>query len=495
VITIDTPDFTRDRWGRPLVTDPTGGTKPLAYGRPSSFGKCIDDDWNLQLWAKRKVLEGLVKDHALYATACALTFDDTSKEAKAEINKVVEKALAAVRTDARAELGTALHTMTEKVDRGEVMDLPPVFRADVDAYQKALAQAGFRVVPGMIELHCVCDELELAGSFDRLLEHIDTGTIYVGDLKTGASVDYPHGYAVQLAVYANSLFYDVDTGQRSPMPDGLSRDHGVIIHLPAGEGSCSVHYIDLAKGWKAAGVAAWVKRDWQKDKGLLSPVVRIAPPAVAAPAPPVEHLPTASDALAALRTRIADLSLEQRAQLKAVWPSGVNLNKMSGLGISEGLFLNGLVDAVDGALAHTDDGADVYEVNRNPDEGGDADPGAIAALRSMTAAIPPNGGAQWLTRTVHGCELAGASISLNEKHGGRPSLRRFELCRALYLLAKNEMTDRLDDMVRATVGDVPGPTVALLASMGVDEATTFALHVTALVAGVEGAAALPITAA
>src|SRR4249920_235579 len=28
-----TPDVTRDRWGRRLVTDPRGGTKPLAYGR------------------------------------------------------------------------------------------------------------------------------------------------------------------------------------------------------------------------------------------------------------------------------------------------------------------------------------------------------------------------------------------------------------------------------------------------------------------------------
>jgi hypothetical protein len=72
----------------------------------------------------------------------------------------------------------------------------------------------------------------------------------------------------------------------------------------------------------------------------------------------------------------------------------------------------------------------------------------------------------------------------------RPSLRRFELCRALYKLAANGLTDRLDDMVHATVGDVPGPSVALLASMGVDEATTFARHVDALVLDADDTARL-----
>jgi hypothetical protein len=389
------------------------------------------------------------------------------------------------------------------------VDLPPVFRTDVDAYTAALAQAGFRVVPGMIELHCVCDELELAGSFDRLLEHIDTGVIVVGDVKTGASVDYPHGYAVQEAVYSHSLLYDINTGQRSPMPEGLDRSKGVIIHLPAGEGTCSIYWIDLDKGWEAAKVASWVKRDWQKDKGLLSPVIRIAPPASPRAegeaaltsslrgdvrAAPVEHLPTASDALVALRARIAGLTFDQRAELKATWPKGVNLNKTSGLGISEGLFLNGLVDQVlgdDDATAAEAQFAK-WESQEPPDEGRDADPGAIETLRSKTAAIPPGGGAAWLTQTVRGCELAGASISMKE----RPSLRRFELCRALYLLAANGLTDRFDDMVSAVIGDIDErDPVALLASMDVDEATTFALHITALVAGVEGAAAQPTTAA
>jgi hypothetical protein len=184
-----------------------------------------------------------------------------------------------------------------------------------------------------------------------------------------------------------------------------------------------------------------------------------------------------------LYVRINALTDKQRAELKSRWPKGVNLKRK--ITLNDRLTVASLLDDIENPAT----------VPEPPEEGRDADPATVATLRAMTAAIPPDGGAAWLTRTVRGCELAGASISMNEKQGGRPSLRRFELCRALYLLAANKMTDRLDDMVRATVGDVPGPTVALLASMGVDEATTFALHVTALVAGVEGAAAQPISAA
>jgi hypothetical protein len=268
------------------------------------------------------------------------------------------------------------------------------------------------------------------------------------------------------------------------MPEKLDRTQGVIIHLPAGEGTCSVHYIDLVKGWKAAGVASWVKRDWQKDKGLLSPVVRIAPPVPSPPSAPVEHDASVEkepvQLNADLYVRINALTDEQRAELKARWPKGVNLKR--NVTLNQRFEIAALISAIEQPAV----------VKEPPNEGRAADPDTVKTLRSMAAALPPDGGgAQWMTRTIRGCELAGAPISVTEV----ASLRRFELCRALYLLAANKMTDRFDDMVRATVGDVPGDTVALLASMNVDEATQFALHVTALVAGVEVATAQPITAA
>jgi hypothetical protein len=465
----------------------------LPYGRPSGLGKCIDDTYNLDLWKNRKAIQGLAKDHAIYAQACATPNNDDSddptlaKASKKKWNGIVEDALAAMRSGSRAELGDALHTMTERIDRGEVVDLPPVFRTDVDAYHTALTQAGLRVVPGMIECHCVCDELEQAGSFDRVLEDIDTGERFIGDLKTGSTVDYPHSYGVQLGVYSRSLLYDVTTGQRSPMPERVSQDRGVIIHLPAGEGRCSVHWIDLVKGWEAAKVAYWVKYTWQKDKSLLSPIIRIAPPVVAS-APPVEHqIEHQTRAVVELRARIADLTDEQRAELKAIWPKGINLKTTITLSMVQVLHLDGIIDRVAGPREVTPP----TTITVPPDEGREVEQSTIDMLRAKTAAIPPDGGAAWLTRTVHGCKLAGASISMKEN----PSLRRFELCRALYKLAANRLTDRLDDMVHATVGDVPGPTVTLLASMGADEATIFARHVDALVLDAKDAAAQPNPAA
>jgi hypothetical protein len=77
--------------------------------------------------------------------------------------------------------------------------------------------------------------------------------------------------AMQLAVYAHSLAYDPDTGGRTET--GVSLDRGVVIHLPAGEGRCELHEVDLAAGWEAVQIARQV-RDWRKRKDLSRPYAR-----------------------------------------------------------------------------------------------------------------------------------------------------------------------------------------------------------------------------
>jgi hypothetical protein len=414
-------DFQRDRWGRPLVADPVTG-KMVPYGRPSSFGKCIDDTYNLELWAKRKVAQGIMLDRSIYATAVSLPIDDTSKDNKSAWNTVCEKALTAAKTHAAADTGTALHLMTERIDRGETLDLPEVFAADVDAYRAALAAAGLSVVPGQVEIHVVCDALELAGTFDRI---VTDGTRYfIADLKTGTSVDYPHGYAVQLAIYSRAQGYDIAENKRYDLPP-VDQATGIIIHLPAGRGECFVRPIDLEAGWEAAQLAARVKK-WQKKKDLLGgTMVKPASPLRAA-----------------------------QAAVKAV-------------------------DA-----AHPAPVADVptFRVKTDPDEGGQADPRAVALLRQRLNELAKAdvGARKWLEGLMREAVAAGCTLDLK----ANPSLRRFEACRGLYLIAKSDDRDLgLLPLLILVLGDLQPsiPLGAYVGSLDVHEATQFARYCDQLV--------------
>lgn len=463
-IALKAQDFARDRWGRPLILI---DGKKVPYQRPSSLGDCIDNRFNLELWQKRIVAQGLATDHAVYATAVALGIEDT-KENKSAWNDVVKQAMSVRRSSSKAELGTALHKMTERVDRGEALDLPPVFAADIAAYRKAMELCGLSVYPGMIECRCVCDEVQAAGTFDRLLVDAN-GTVYIGDVKTGASADYPHGFAVQLSVYGHAELYDPGTDERTPLPEKLDRTKGVIIHLPAGEARCSIHWIDLTKGWEAAKVAHWVRQTWQKDKGLLTQLTTIS-----APAAPTAHQdqPASNPRTVQLQERIAKMTDAQRTVLRARWPKGISLKK--GISAVEYDILIPLIVDVE---------ATEEQIRTTPDEGRDASPDAVAVLRTKFEALTSQQ-QTWINGLTTEAKKAGGGLSIKLV----PSLRRFEIGRALVALAAHNHMDRLAELVAAVIGDVPGSPGALLASMGADDAVKFALLVDALVIGEEGAA-------
>ena len=92
------------------------------------------------------------------------------------------------------------------------------------------------------------------------------GTSFIGDLKTGKRLDYAlPGYCIQLAIYADGQFYDVETDERSPLPDGLHTGWGILVHLPAGQATATLLWADLEVGRVGARIVqqvrAWRKRD------------------------------------------------------------------------------------------------------------------------------------------------------------------------------------------------------------------------------------------
>ena len=269
---MNTDDIPRDRWGRPLIT-PVDGGKPIGYTRVSTLAKALDDKTALTKWKCRQTALGLAVRPDLVTKTKAVEPTD-----KRTLDEVVEEALAAAASDRAANVGTALHALTEKVDAGHDPDtlvdrLDPLF-LDLVAYREATAHLGMEAA----ELFIVCDELQAAGTFDRLVNVPGYG-LMVADLKTGQhEPNYPHGVAQQIAIYAHGSLYTPQEGRIAALADiGVRTDVGLLIHLPAERGTCDLYLIDLDHGWALAQAAVAVRSAYK-----VKPLTKLPAPAPAA---------------------------------------------------------------------------------------------------------------------------------------------------------------------------------------------------------------------
>lgn len=249
-------EIPRDRYGRPLIKQPDGSE--VAYTRVSTLAKALDDLNNLMAWKARKTAEGLVRRPdllTLISGAIANGDPDTHWPTKRALNDAVGQAMEAAGASKGATAGTGFHSLTEAIDRGnEPLFVSDADQARLDAYRAATA--GIEWLD--IETFVVCDELQTAGTFDRL-GRLPDGRVVVADLKSGKSeADYPLSTTVQIATYANGLRYDPETGARSPLHADLDASDGLLIHLPP-SGGCQLYSLDLAIGWQAAQIAAQVR--------------------------------------------------------------------------------------------------------------------------------------------------------------------------------------------------------------------------------------------
>lgn len=253
-----TEDIKRDRWGRPLI-EPVGGGKAVAYTRVSTLAKTLDNKEQLMRWKCRQTAMGLGKRNDLVAMAGAVGDD------KGKLDEIVAEAMSAAASSAAANLGTTLHALTEHVDNGTKPDyLPGELIGDLTAYEEAMR--GISVLGS--EKFIVNDEVQAAGTFDRLLAIPGIGMV-VADIKTGQhEPNYPHATCIQVATYARGHLYDHDKGRIKYLPDaGVSTDVGLMIWLPAGKARCELYLLDLNLGWELAQTAARV-RDVYKSKPL-----------------------------------------------------------------------------------------------------------------------------------------------------------------------------------------------------------------------------------
>lgn len=277
------PEIERNHWGQALIAPPGPPTsKRVPYSRATTIAATLDDQFNLGVWKQRMVALGLVARPDLVTAIAACEPDD-----KGAIDGFVDLAFEASGANAARAIGTALHAFTERLDRGlDLGFLPDQHRADLDAYQREAERIGWQVLD--VERFVVLDPHKIAGTADRIVQ-ID-GRAYIADIKTGSSVDYPHAFAAQLAIYAHALPYNIGEHRREPWQVIPDQERALIIWLPAGQGRCEVKWLDIAAGWEAVKLAMQV-RTWRKTRGLIEPytppVRALAPATLDHPAVPL----------------------------------------------------------------------------------------------------------------------------------------------------------------------------------------------------------------
>jgi hypothetical protein len=256
----------RDRWGRPLIIPPDGG-KPVGYTRATTVAKTLDDEGSLIKWAQRMTAAGLARRPDLLALLAAKidTNGDIAEHHKTDVQRICDEAKEHGGGSKAANLGTALHALTEQYDLGQTPTVPADLQADIDIYRRTVEP--FEVLA--VEQFIVLDEHQIGGTFDRLWRLPD-GRNVIADLKTGQNLDYSwRSIAVQLAIYAAGVRYH--DGQRSPLwPEPVDQDTGIVIHLPVNQGRCDLYQIDLRAGTIALQHSMWARR-WRNRKDLATP--------------------------------------------------------------------------------------------------------------------------------------------------------------------------------------------------------------------------------
>jgi hypothetical protein len=261
----------RDQYGRYKVLAPKG-KKPVGYSRATTIAKALDDTSNLAAWGKRMTALGLAQRPDLLAMV--QTTDAADKKA---LDRLCESASEAGGATARRDLGTALHKMFEQSCVTPGYKPPATYAADITAIHQTLREAGLQVVDECSELMVVIDKHQIAGMADLIVERITDGELFIADLKTGSSVQYGAlGWAIQLSIYANAdniyiqgAAVDGSEDLRAPMP-AVNKQQAFIIHCEPESGSCTLHTLNIERGFQALECAMEV-REWRKARQLLVP--------------------------------------------------------------------------------------------------------------------------------------------------------------------------------------------------------------------------------
>ena len=274
----DVPKAIREKSPYSRIPDPLTGKK-RRWVRVSTISRTIANEYLLNLWKQRMVAKGMALRPDLVARMCSLE----NAEDRDDMNEIAAAAMEAAKASEGANNGTALHDFTKLFDLGKEVTPPTLaWTKDITGYATTLHEWGFKVVPGMVERTVCIPELGIIGTFDRLLEHVRTGRLYIGDLKTAGKIHFGWGeIAMQLAMYSRGAWlWDKNTRTWSPMVEvgEIDQDRAVVMHVKIGTGKCQLWRVRIDAGWDELDTALRARKyNARKDLAeLINPPVNWA---------------------------------------------------------------------------------------------------------------------------------------------------------------------------------------------------------------------------
>jgi len=277
-------DCPRDRFKRPvMVADPADPTGALVtYQRVTTLAGMIDDTYNLTLWKMRGVAKGVAwRDDLRIAAA---TTDDSTKDGKAALDEICEKALDAAGGGAGAAMGTAFHRVTQIADAYPDVPAeqycPPELRQELSAYVALVKTHGLILRPEYQERTGICPDAGVAGTWDDLVlggPH-ECGRYHVGDKKSGQhEFEYGQGkIAAQLAMYARMTTLWLATGGGYEAPPAICPEVGYVLYVPIGRADeACVYPVDLIEGWNRVELAMQIREARSAKRGLFGPALTL----------------------------------------------------------------------------------------------------------------------------------------------------------------------------------------------------------------------------
>jgi hypothetical protein len=283
------PASTTDAHGERVYPIPRPGTSDIVELPSVSRVLGLMAKPGLEVWKQKQVAEALSSRPDLVTLAAT--------DAYSAVRQALEG------HQAPANVGTSIHALTVKADRGE-LDLGVLDSRTVDTLHGYLDLAdawGWDVVASEATVYNF--RAGYAGTFDRILDVPNVGRV-VSDIKTGSNV-YPET-ALQIACYANAE--GVWSGsEHQPMPSRVRHDLGWVIHLRPDGGR--VVPVDLSGAWAAVTSLCCVWR-WRARADIIR-----------APA----TLPRDGSRREWLTARIEGLKTFDGAleRLAASWPGGI----------------------------------------------------------------------------------------------------------------------------------------------------------------------------
>lgn len=251
------PEPDRDSYGRYRIHG-------VSHTRATTFAKLGANTKAIEAWNERNVVRGLTLRPDLLMLANGLEV----KKDRQSLNSIAAQAKDAAGSKVAANIGTAYHAFSERLDAGLLAlgDIPPQYKPRVLQYLETITCAGLTTRPEWIERTTavradqVGAPLPVAGTLDRIFQLPD-GSLVIGDLKTGSDLSYGEmEIEVQLALYAHGVnthgLFDwntktwEDAGTWSA--NGVRTDIAIVVHLPADGDGCTLYVADIERGWRDA---------------------------------------------------------------------------------------------------------------------------------------------------------------------------------------------------------------------------------------------------